>query len=287
MVLNTIERINLLKELQPAIKWSGSKRPIAKEIVESFPDNIETYYEPFCGGCSVLYYLLNSNKLGAKRYVCSDINNDLIDLWNTIKSNPSQVINNYSRMWNELQVLSIADRRQYFYDVRSRFNKEKSPYDFMFIMRTTTNGMPRYNKLGEFNNSFHITRDGINPKEFTTTIDKWSSLLNNYEVEFVCQDYINIVSDSEDVIYLDPPYAGTKGMYYGVIDYNKLWEWVKIQKGFVALSFDGRTTSTEYSDLVPKDIFSNHKLICSGNSSFRRTIGKSRSEYVYESLYTQ
>jgi len=276
-----------LKELQPAIKWSGSKRPIAKEIAESFPDNINTYYEPFCGGCSVLYYLLNNCKITAKRYVCSDINNDLIDLWNTIKENPHEVIARYSKMWSDLKVLNIEDRRKYFYTVRSRFNKEKSPYDFMFIMRTTTNGMPRYNKSGEFNNSFHITRGGMNPKEFETTITRWADLLNKNNVEFVCRDYSEINSDNEDVIYLDPPYAGTKGMYYGTIDYAKLWTWVKNQKGFVALSFDGRTTSTEYSDLVPKDIFKKHKLICSGNSSFRRTIGKSSSEYVYESLYTQ
>jgi len=274
-----------LSELQPAIKWSGSKRPIAKEIVESFPENIDTYYEPFCGGCSVLYYLLNSERK-ANKYICSDINNDLIDLWNTIKNNPNDVIENYSKMWNELQILSIADRRQYFYDVRTRFNKEKSPYDFMFIMRTTTNGMPRYNKSGEFNNSFHITRGGINPKEFAITIEKWSKLLNENNVEFVCQNYNNIISNKEDVVYLDPPYAGTKGMYYGVIDYDKFWDWIKLQKGFVALSFDGKTTTTEYVDLVPKNIFKEHKLICSGNSSFRRTIGKSSEEYVYESLYT-
>lgn len=273
-----------MSKLQPAIKWSGSKRPIAREIVESFPKNIDIYYEPFCGGCSVLYYLLNSERK-ANSYICSDINNDLIDLWNFIKNNPNEVVGNYSRMWNELQVLSIADRRQYFYDVRARFNKEKSPYDFMFIMRTTTNGMPRYNKSGEFNNSFHITRGGINPKKFAIIIDKWSKLLNKNNVEFVCRDYNDISSNIGDVVYLDPPYAGTKGMYYGVIDYEKFWEWIKLQKGFMALSFDGKTTTAEYVDLVPKDIFKEHKLIYSGNSSFRRIVGRSKEEYVYESLY--
>ena len=48
-------------------------------------------------------------------------------------------------------------KREYFYKIRERFNKEKSPYDFMFIMGTTTNGMPRYNLKGEFNNSFPVT----------------------------------------------------------------------------------------------------------------------------------
>lgn len=54
-------------------------------------------------------------------------------------------------------------KRDYFYSIRKRYNEKHDPNGFMFIMRTTTNGMPRYNKKGEFNNSFHITRNGIMP----------------------------------------------------------------------------------------------------------------------------
>ena len=39
---------------QPAIKWSGSKRSQANEIITYFPKEIDIYYEPFCGGASVL-----------------------------------------------------------------------------------------------------------------------------------------------------------------------------------------------------------------------------------------
>ncbi len=38
---------------QPVIKWSGSKRSQAKEIIKFFPQEIDTYYEPFVGAeCS-------------------------------------------------------------------------------------------------------------------------------------------------------------------------------------------------------------------------------------------
>ena len=36
---------------QPVIKWSGSKRSQANDILKFFPKQINTYYEPFCGGC--------------------------------------------------------------------------------------------------------------------------------------------------------------------------------------------------------------------------------------------
>lgn len=134
----------------------------------------DTYYEPFCGGASILMQLLlNKDKVKFKRYVCSDCNNDLISLWNLIKENPIKVINSYTKMWNELNVDDDKSRKkQYYYSVRDRFNKEKDPCDFMFIMRTTTNGMPRYNKKGEFNNSFHVTRNGIVPNTFEKIVLK-------------------------------------------------------------------------------------------------------------------
>lgn len=45
----------------PVIKWSGSKRSQAKDILEHFPKTIETYYEPFIGGGSILNALMHSD----------------------------------------------------------------------------------------------------------------------------------------------------------------------------------------------------------------------------------
>lgn len=273
-------------KFQPAIKWSGSKRSQSEEIVKRIEKrDYNTYYEPFCGGCSVLFQLLHSD-IKFKKYICSDKNKGLINLWNEIKNNPEEVIRQYETMWNELNIDDDKERKkQYFYNVRERYNKEGSPYDFMFIMRTTTNGMPRYNNNGEFNNSFHVTRNGIIPKSFAKTIREWSKVLNEHEVEFIHKEYNEIQANEEDFIYLDPPYANTKGMYYGTIDYNKLWDWIRNQPCKYMLSFDGKTSSRDETYEVPNDIYSIHEYLYSGNSSFGRIIGKSSNEYVEESLY--
>mgnify|MGYP001773407857 FL=1 len=164
---------------QPVIKWSGSKRSQASEIIKYFPKEIDTYYEPFCGGCSVLRTLLESN-IKVNRYICSDLNTELIELWRLIKSNPDDVSIHYSLLWNELNMDDDKTRKRlYFEKVRERFNKTKYPLDFMFIMRTTTNGMPRYNQNGEFNNSFHITRNGILPEKLDKIIREWSEGYKN------------------------------------------------------------------------------------------------------------
>jgi site-specific DNA-adenine methylase len=69
------------------IKWTGSKRRLAKQIVAMFPCRISTYYEPFLGGGSVLYELLGTD-IEVGRFECSDICEPLIALWNVVKDDP-------------------------------------------------------------------------------------------------------------------------------------------------------------------------------------------------------
>lgn len=271
---------------EPAIKWSGSKRSQAEQILNYFPNEISTYYEPFCGGCSVLRRLLDSN-IKVNRYVCSDLNQDLINLWLMIKSSPIHLAEVYEKLWKELNIDEDKSRkRKYFNTVRNRYNSERSPEDFLFIMRTTTNGMPRYNKNGEFNNSFHITRNGIQPNKLYKILQEWSNKLNQYQVEFYAKSYDQVHSEVGDLLYLDPPYFNTKGMYYGTIeDYKVFFYWLKKQSGKYLLSFDGISGEIDNTVDVPKDIYSKHEYLLSGNSSFKRTIGKSNDSIVYESLY--
>ena len=269
----------------PVIKWSGSKRSQAEEILKHFPKKIDTYYEPFCGGCSMLKRLLSSD-IEVSHYVCSDINNDLISLWNMIKNNPREVSYHYEQLWLELNKYEDrGKKREYYNYIRDRFNKEHNPLDFMFIMRTTTNGMPRYNSSGEFNNSFHITRNGILPVTLDEIIFMWSKCLNEHNVEFRCCSYEEISPKKGDFVYLDPPYANTKGMYFGGINLETLFNWLRNCESSYVMSFDGVSGDVDSTYKVPEDVYNKHLYIKSGNSSFKRTIGKSNDSIVYESLY--
>lgn len=280
-------RLRKMYLFDPVIKWSGSKRSQAEEILQHFPKEIDTYYEPFCGGCSVLRRLLSSD-IKVNHYVCSDINSDLISLWNKIKTNPHEVSLHYTELWLELNKNDdISRKKEYFNFIRDRFNKYHNPLDFMFIMRTTTNGMPRYNSNGEFNNSFHVTRDGIHPVMLDEIIMMWSQLLNEYNVQFKCCSFTEIHPDAEDFVYLDPPYANTKGMYYGGIDLATLFDWLRQCKSPYIMSFDGISGDVDNTYKVPEDLYTSHLYLRSGNSSFKRTIGKSNDSIVFESLYVK
>lgn len=135
--------------------------------------------------------------------VCSDLNNDLINLWNVIKTSPESVHYHYKHLWEELNYDNNKTRkRAYFEEIRDRLNKEHNPLDFLFILRTTTNGMCRYNKKGEFNNSFHITRDGIKPETLKDIIFEWSELLNIFNVQFKWQSFENVNPKIDDLVFL-------------------------------------------------------------------------------------
>lgn len=274
-----------MARFQPVIKWSGSKRSQTTQILQYFPDEMHIYYEPFCGGASMMRALMESGKK-VDKYIISDINKDLIALWQGIQYQPDEVYSVYKRRWEEMKSLEDrADKREYFKKVRDLYNKYHDPFDFMFIMRTTTNGMPRYSKSGNFNNSFHITRDGIEPEKLKKLIDEWSGIINKNDVSFKHCDYLDIKTGDFDFMYLDPPYAGTKGMYYGKIDYNELFDYLRNLNCSYAMSFDGISGDVDNTYDVPEDVYDKHAYIRSGNSSFKRTIGKDKHAIVYESLY--
>lgn len=275
---------------EPIVKWSGSKRSQAEEIIKRFPMNIDTYYEPFCGGCSVLYRLLKTKSIRVRKFVASDINADLIALWNEIKHHDERLCTNYAALWHSFNkhgfdIDDIGRRNEVFYTIRERFNKRRSPADFLFLMRTCVNGMPRYNHKGEFNTSCHFSRPGINPSKMKKLCFDWKCLLNACEVEFRCVSYEEIAPRQGDFIYFDPPYFNTKGMYFGTIDFKRYWKWLRALPCKWALSFDGRTDKQDFTYSVPKDLYVSHEYLVSGNSSFRRVTGKNRHAYVSESLY--
>lgn len=260
--------------MQPVIKWSGSKRSQAEKIISYFPD-YDTYYEPFIGGGSIMYHIKGKR-------VCSDICKPLIDLWQIIQNNPLYLIKEYETLWNELQ----EQGQEFYYSIRDKFNQTKNPAYFLFLSRTCTNGLIRFNKKGEFNNSYHHGRKGIKPDKLHKIMIDWSNKIQN--VIFVHQSYEQILHmvKSNDFVYLDPPYFNTKGMYYGTINYEEFINFLKElnnKKVKFALSYDGIRGNTDRTVELPKDIYVRHEYIKSGLSSFNRLRGN--TEEVYESLY--
>ena len=300
------------------VKWTGSKRKQAPEIVDNFPKEINTYYEPFLGGGSVLHELLNriySGEIKCNKIICSDINPDLIGLWNMLKNNRQELYDYYVSQHLEIlrrgeEARKTTDNEEeitkamgtLYYENREKLNSLPfGDHDriklFFWITRMCFNGLIRYNSKGKFNAPFHVAnRQGISPAELQKTFDLWSKVLDGVDITFTCDSYENTIADAKegDVIYMDPPYENVTGMYFaGRFDNKTLFDIIRnLTKNNikVLLSYDGKSgTADNTSTSVPEDLFVRHLYVNSGHSPFKKlkskSVGTDNKAMLYDSLY--
>jgi DNA adenine methylase len=281
---------NLSRPIPSLIKWTGSKRGLARKIVPLIPP-YRRYIEPFVGGGAILF------ATGHSGAIAGDIYQPLIELWRLIQCAPDTVVKNYRAQWmqvtRELDALDLANLPPnetlpaYFYQVRDRFNCHKDPLDLNFIMRTCVNGIVRFNKKGDFNNSFHLSRRGMRPDNFHSIIQAWRSAIKG--VEFVCQDYEATLDMAQpgDFVYLDPPYARNKQRYINDLDIDRFFAALdRLNKRNVkwALSFDGRRGNRDLTHDIPLSLYKRHMFLAGGNSAVNKVLN-GPVEKVEESLY--
>lgn len=266
------------------MKWSGSKCSQANEIIKYFPNEINTYYECFCGGGSIFLKLLESD-IKIKKYIISDLNQELIGVYDLIKETPEILLETYNKHYNDFNSSDIQHRKDYFNKVKSHFNINKNPEDFYWLMRTVTNGMPRYNRSGIFNSSCHFSRPGMKPDEVKSLVHKYHKLFNEVDITFINGSYDDILTNvsKSDIIYMDPPYENTKGMYFNNFDSEKFISFINKLDTKWLLSYDGKVNTDDIEHISPK--FIRREYIISGNSPFRRVVGNSKDSVVSESLY--
>ena len=301
----------------PFIKWTGSKRKQAPEIVDKFPKEIDTYYECFLGGGSVMHELLNriyNKEIKCNRVVCCDLNKDLIHVFNIFKNKDTRkkLFDYYCELHYKLKEMADAEHTEdpyeqikkcqvLYYQKRDELNSldfddPLRPYIFYWIIRTSFNGLVRYNPKGKFNSPFHVAgRFGITPQELQSVFDAWGNVIDDIDIQFICDSYDNVIKDAKegDLIYMDPPYENTTGMYFSsTFDKNHMYDVIReLNNKNVKwlLSYDGITGEENRTAEVPKDLYVNHLYVNSGHSSFKRLKSKSRKkgsyDLVYDSLY--
>lgn len=279
------------RTVPPLLKWTGSKRSQAAAIVERMP-SYERYFEPFVGGGAVLYHAAVPGSVAGDYYL------PLIELWQLIQAEPDRLVDDYRRQWTLLQeeldrlgddwkTADTSQLPQYYYQVRDRFNARPNPLDLNFLLRTCVNGIVRFNSAGQFNNSFHLSRRGMQPERFAKSVAAWAPRLKG--VRFVCQDYEATVAEAGpgDFVYFDPPYAGNQQRYTQNLDCERFFavlEGLNRRGVRWALSFDGRRGTKDLTYAVPRELYRRQVYLASGNSAVHKVL-KGPVEAVQESLY--
>lgn len=198
---------------KPFIKWAGGKTQLLSDIKKSLPNdfsqrNEATYVEPFVGGGSVLFWILQEYP-NITRAVINDINAELICTYRVIKRDVESLITELYRHQTEYLSLDEVNRKEYFLANRELFNKrETSDVEtaalFIFLNRTCFNGLYRVNSKGNFNVPHGRYASPKICDEDTLRAD--STILQR--VEILCGDFAQTGKYANDNVlyYLDPPY---------------------------------------------------------------------------------
>ena len=263
------------------IKWTGSKRRQAPDILRHFPREIATYYEPFVGGGAVLQQLLNSD-VEVRRIRCRDTCRPLIELWNLIKDEPRTLLRRYEQMWAEMQ----DGGKDYFYRVRDSFNRSDDPCEFYFLLRTCRNGQVRFNRRGEFTAAHHHGRLGIDPEKLGPVLAECNEKLRGRDTEFKVGSFEEVRSRQRDFMYLDPPQWSAKAAgYCGRFDHRQFFQWLERQRAQYVLSLSG-FVGDEDGD-VPEWHYDEHVQFDVGKSPYRRLDDDDEIPFVTDSLYVR
>lgn len=210
----TLQNTNKQNTLaKPFLKWAGGKTQLIPEIEAHLPQEIMlnsdlTYIEPFIGSGAIFFWFIQ--KFNIKKAVINDINSDLINVYETIKSAPKALIKVLDCIEKDFYYLnSEEEKRVFFTATRSKFNLktanhiENAAY-FIFLNRTCFNGLYRVNSQNLFNVPFGKY---VKPKI--------SDPVNIYNISKLLQNVTILNGDYKDTLkyagknsffYFDPPY---------------------------------------------------------------------------------
>lgn len=204
------------KIVVPPIKSQGIKTKLVPWIIELVPETNGNWIEPFLGTGVVAF---NS---GFKKAILNDANPHIINFYKGIqrKEITAPLMRQYLEQEGEL--LSKADDNGYehYRKVRERFNKEFSPYDFIFLSRAGFNGMMRFGKKGNWNIPFCKKPDRFAQAYITKISNQVATVSKIIQPEpnwtFYNKSFADIipVATENDIIYCDPPYYGRYVDYY-------------------------------------------------------------------------
>jgi DNA adenine methylase len=264
--------------------YQGSKRQLAREILARVPA-AGRLVEPFAGSAAVT---LAAASLGrAERFWVNDGHPPLAGLWAAILNAPLALADGYAALWEAQR----GNERQYYDEVRDRFNATHEPALFLYLLARCVKAAVRYNSKGEFNNSPDNRRLGMHPTTMRANIRRAADLLSGRCV-VTASDYATVLEGvtPADIVYLDPPYQGVSSVrdhrYCGGIEYQPFADALSglVKRGVPYLvSYDGRTGRKVHGRPLPESLGLTRLELEAGVSSQATLLG--RTERTVESLY--
>lgn len=188
---------------KPVLRWAGGKASILNKILPFFPDFSGRYIEPFLGGGALAWHLRHP------KAVLSDLNPHLIGFYKVLGCDGYQVV--LSRYLELAEEYNLAPKTTYL-ELRRQLNSGgQSQVDgaalFLFLNKTSFNGLWRVNKKGHFNVPFGGRM--VAPLVSAENLAALAEYLSQMDVELRNADFRPQLREAKDgdLVFLDPPYT--------------------------------------------------------------------------------
>lgn len=191
--------------LKPIIKWVGGKRQLIPELTKNLP-NFKKYCEPFVGGGAMLCHILDNYPV--EEICICDANKALLNMYKTVINHTEDLITELACMEHLYWDCSPKEREEYYYKIRDKFNQCQasgvhSASCFIFLNKTSFNGLYRVNKKGQFNAPWNKSEHPL-----ICDADIIRSLGYKLSRAVIFDDYKKSKDfiDQNTLVYFDPPY---------------------------------------------------------------------------------
>ena len=196
------------KFLKSPLNYIGGKYKLLPQLIEFFPEKINTFVDLFSGGFNV------GINVDCNKVICNDMNTFIIDLYKELYSKPiDETLNKITGRINEYGL--SKENEEAFKKFRDYYNKTKEPIDLYTLSCYSFNYQFRFNNNKEYNNPF-----GRNRSQFSDNMKSnlilFTEKLKSMNVEFLSEPFDKVdlsKLNNEDCVYCDPPYLITTGSY--------------------------------------------------------------------------
>lgn len=183
-----------------------------KHYLPLMPNDVDTYCEPFFGGGAVFVHVVKT--YNPRKMVINDINEDLIRIYRSIKSNLPEFTNRVDELESQYIPMTKDDRKKFYYEVRHThawdYKGWSEPHEsatLYFLMKTGFNGIYQLNK--NTNGRYGTPSGLLNQKDKVydrDVINWWHHALQRTEI--LSGDWKDAVVGLPDdtFYYFDPPY---------------------------------------------------------------------------------
>ena len=250
------------------LKWIGNKQKFAPEIINKFPREYGTYFEPFIGSGAVLA------TLAPKKAVAGDAFKPLIEIWQQLHDDKQVVVNWYLKRHD---LIATMGKKEAYEHVKASYNANPNGADLLFLSRVCYGGVVRFRKNDGYMSTPCGPHKPMPPENFADRAHIWAARTRGATFQHADFAVTMAQAKSGDMVYLDPPYVDSQAILYGAqgFSYPRLLEAIadcKRRGVYVALSIDGTKKSGDHTVDLPtiEGLFEREVMVRLGSSMLKR-----------------